>query len=134
MSRPTKLTEELSEKLCSYIEQGNTVRRACALCRIAESTFYEWVARGKKARTGKFRAFYEAVTAAEHRFIAFHQAIINQSAKKGDWRASAWTLARRARGGYGDGPQQPEQAKSWYERMMEEAHGDASGSSKEMER
>lgn len=133
MSRPTKLTDELSGKICSYIEQGNTYRRACALCRVAESTFYDWVTKGKETRTGKYRDFYEAVKAAENRFIAFHQAVINQSAKKGDWRASAWTLARKARGEYGDHPPTPDSAKTWYERIVEESDGEAPGVAEPME-
>ena len=56
---------------------------------------------------------------AEQRFIAFHQAVINNSAKKGDWRASAWTLARRARGEYGDQPPPQETGKTWFEQIME---------------
>jgi len=100
--RKTKLTSELQEKICKYIENGHTVEQACALVGIAEPTYYRWLRRGKESKTGKFREFLEAVKSAEKIAESKYLAIITRAAVgdpekkvKGDWKAAAWYLERR---------------------------------------
>ena len=50
MARPTLLTPELQEALCGHLAQGAHVKTACEAVGISERTYYDWRARGKKAR------------------------------------------------------------------------------------
>ena len=50
MGRPLLLTPELQEALCGYLAQGAHVKTACEAVGISETTYYDWQARGKKAR------------------------------------------------------------------------------------
>ena len=44
------LTPELREELCAHLAQGAHVKTACEAVGISETTYYDWQARGKKAR------------------------------------------------------------------------------------
>ena len=50
MGRTTKLTPELREALCAHLANGAHVKTACEAVGISEATYYDWKARGKKAR------------------------------------------------------------------------------------
>ena len=50
MARPLLLTPELQEALCGHLAQGAHVKTACESVGISERTYYDWKARGKKAR------------------------------------------------------------------------------------
>lgn len=65
MARPTKLTPELQERLTEAIRAGNYYEAACGYAGIHYSTFRRWMDTGERAKSGKFREFYEAVTRAE---------------------------------------------------------------------
>lgn len=100
--RKSKLTPELQERICNYIENGYTVEQACALSGIGETTYYRWLQTGRKAKTGKYREFWEAVKKAEKIAESKYLAIITRAAVgdpekkvKGDWKAAAWYLERR---------------------------------------
>ena len=41
--RNSKLTPELTTRLCNYLRQGNYVKTACKMCGLGESTFYKWM-------------------------------------------------------------------------------------------
>ncbi len=50
MGRPTLLTPELREALCGHLAQGAHVKTACQAVLISERSYYDWKARGKRAR------------------------------------------------------------------------------------
>ena len=50
MGRPTLLTPELRETLCGHLAQGAHVKTACQAVGISERSYYDWKARGKRAR------------------------------------------------------------------------------------
>lgn len=66
MGRPSKLTPEVQERICSAIRAGNYYEAACAYAGIHYSTFRKWMQKGETAKSGKFREFFEAVTRAEY--------------------------------------------------------------------
>ena len=66
MGRPSKLTPEVQERICQAIRAGNYYEAACAYAGIHYSTFRKWMIKGEKAKSGKYREFFEAVTRAEH--------------------------------------------------------------------
>ncbi len=65
MARPSKLTPEVQKRLVEAIKAGNYYEAACGFAGIGYSTFRRWMIRGEKAKSGKYRQFWEAVTRAE---------------------------------------------------------------------
>ena len=89
-----KLTEERKGILCQAIEEGCTYKLAAAAAGISESTLYNWLSAGRKARAGKQRELLEAMKKAEQRRAQLLLSRINQHSNK-DWKAAAWLLERR---------------------------------------
>ena len=94
MARPSKLTPEVTKRLTEAIRAGNYYEAACAYAGIAYSTFREWMVKGEKAKSGKYREFMEAVKKAEHeaevRMVAMWQKHMPDN-----WQAIATFLERR---------------------------------------
>lgn len=94
MGRPSKLTPEVQEKICNAIRAGNYYEAACAYAGIDYSTFRRWMVQGEKAKSGKYREFYEAVKKAEYeaeiRLVAMWQKHMPDN-----WQAIATFLERR---------------------------------------
>ncbi len=65
MARPSKLTPEVQHRLTEAIRAGNYYEAACGFAGIHYSTFRNWMIRGEKAKSGKYKKFFEAVTRAE---------------------------------------------------------------------
>ena len=94
MGRRSKLTPEVQEKICEYVRQGLTYEIAARAAGISESTFYRWRERGERARSGKFREFWEALKRAE---AEAEQRLVERilAASSDTWQAAAWMLERR---------------------------------------
>ena len=94
MGRPSELTPEVQEKICNAIRAGNYYEAACAYAGIGYSTFREWMVKGEKAKSGKYREFAETVKRAEHeaevRMVAMWQKHMPEN-----WQAIATFLERR---------------------------------------
>jgi hypothetical protein len=58
--RPSKLTPEIQDRICASLRAGNYACVAARLAGIAESTFYDWLEQGKRARSGRFSEFSES--------------------------------------------------------------------------
>ncbi|HLN31693.1 MAG TPA: hypothetical protein VK395_28390 [Gemmataceae bacterium] len=117
--RRTKLTPQLLAEITKRIAAGNDPAVAAQSAGIANSTFYRWLARGRRARRGQFRAFYEAIRKAESDAEVQDLAIIRQAMLGGqvlervtrtkrdgtkevvekfaraDWTAAAWHAERK---------------------------------------
>ena len=83
------------DKLCSALLAGNTIRNACVMARLDDSTFFRYMAEAKDAEEGSpLKSFdarvKEAMATAEHRNVM----VIQQAAPK-NWTAAAWFLERR---------------------------------------
>jgi transposase len=94
VARPTRLTDEVQERLVQLIEAGNTATVAAVSLGIGESTYYEWMRRGRKEKRGQFRRFYNAVKVARARGEIRLNSLLSLAAEK-DWRAAAFYLERR---------------------------------------
>jgi transposase len=104
--RPTKLTQDIQDKITLCIRGGNYAETAAAYAGIHKSTFYDWLKRGEreiqrllndpKAKPRKAEASFvefsdaveKAMTEAEMRDVA-----VIMAAR--DWKAAAWHLERR---------------------------------------
>lgn len=94
MGRPSKLTPELQERIVQAIRAGNYIETAAAYAGIAKSTLYDWLKRGARAKTGKYRAFSDAVQRALAEAEVRDVAIIGKAAQE-QWQAAAWRLERK---------------------------------------
>ena len=93
--RPSKLTDELTEKLCYYISQGNYFDTACKLVGVSFSTFRSWIVKGEEESKGRFFEFSEAIKRAEAEAEAKRVELILKAGKYQDWKANAWYLERK---------------------------------------
>ena len=100
MSRPTKLTPELQGSFLDGLALGLTHKLAAQRAGLGESTFYQWIAKGKEASSGLYRDFADEVMRAEGEAAGrlLGQITLHASA---DWRAAAWILERRHPDDYG---------------------------------
>lgn len=106
MSRPTKLTKELQQKIISALTAGNYQDTAAAYAGISTSCFYNWLERGKKERdrlaAGEkakkteqiFLEFVDAIESARAQAEVRSVALIQKAANDGTWQAAAWYLER----------------------------------------
>src|SRR5262249_43526879 len=92
--RPSKLTPELQEAICKSIREGNCLSTACRCARISYRTFRNWMVKGRKAKKGQFRQFFQAIDQAEAESEA---AAVKawQSQIPRNWQAAMHWLARR---------------------------------------
>lgn len=96
MSRPTKLTPELLERVILAIRAGNYAKTACEMVGIGETTFYRWMEDGAKDDAKPlFREFRESIKRAEAEAEVRSVALIRQAADGGTWQAAAWYLERK---------------------------------------
>ena len=100
-----KFTEELCETIYELVSKGFTYKDICAVCDISEPTFYGWIKRGEKAKSGKYKAFViELGKAKAERKNNLVDKLIEKTEAKDDWKGYAWLLER----GYGDEFARPE--------------------------
>jgi transposase len=108
MGRPSKLTDELSERLVRAIRAGNFPDVAARHAGIHPATYHRWMERGAPGRDAAadapFRRFRSEVERALADAEAAQVGLILQAARAGRWQAAAWLLERRfpARWGRGE--------------------------------
>lgn len=114
MARPTKLTPVVREKIVLAVAGGSSYRAAALYAGVADSTFREWLARGRVARldrgAGKPRRTQRAAKRdrREAPYVELLQSVEEAGARaevraagllakaaETDWRAAAWFLERR---------------------------------------
>lgn len=90
----TKLTEEKIQLASKLIGAGNTVKTIYGALDISKQTWYNWLDKGEKAKSGLYRKLYEEVEKAESKAESRYVTIIAQAAEK-EWQAAAWWLERK---------------------------------------
>ena len=99
MGRPSKLTPERHKKIVALIEDGNYPETAAGACGVSRTAFYDWMAKGKEAKSGRYKDFADDVQRAREAAEAdLIQTIRRASAD--DWRAASWMLERTRKGKY----------------------------------
>ena len=88
-----KLTNKLCDEICNDIKAGVPIKHAAISHGITEVTFYNWYNKGKKAKKGKFRDFYNYVEEAKSIAITLRERRIYK-AGQANWQADAWWLER----------------------------------------
>ena len=98
IGRPTKLTPQLQEKICSYIAQGNYLVTACNAVGIDYLTYNNWTKWAEEQADnggGIYLDFLHATKRAEAQAEASRVARIEASGKTGNWLADMTHLERR---------------------------------------
>lgn len=95
MARRTKLTPEVTRLFVQALKMSMTIDLASKYAGITNSTFYNWIDRGKREGEGVYFEFLETVNKAIAESALINMEIIQQAAKEGTWQASAWIMERR---------------------------------------
>jgi hypothetical protein len=96
MARPTKLTSEIVDKICTAIRAGNYAKIAAGMAGISESTYYSWLEQAKKPDAEpEFLEFLESIERAEADAEVAAVIRIRQAADNGTWQAAGWLLERK---------------------------------------
>ncbi len=95
--RPSKFDPERARKMIELVRCGTPVEAAAAASRIHRATYYRWMERGAKQRSGELRDFYDEVTQAKGEFEARHIMLIAKEAVH-NWRASAFLVTHSSSG------------------------------------
>ena len=125
VSRPSRLTVEVTDTLAAGLADGLYLDDAARLAGIAPSTLYGWLRRGRDAEAQRDaggelppadRPFVELLESVERaRASAKRDALgtIRAAAHNGSWQAAAWYLERTAPDKYGrtPGPRHPMNAE-----------------------
>jgi len=74
---------------------GNESSVVAACAGIHRDTFYAWLERGQKAKTGPYSDFSDAIQKAQADAETRNVALIAKAAKDGTWTAAAWWLERK---------------------------------------
>ena len=97
--RKPKLTEELVNNLCRYVENGASYKDACIAVGIGETAFYRWLddadSDDEKIKYKDLKVkLRDSLKKANAKFKSYHLANITRLSN-GDWKASAWILERK---------------------------------------
>jgi len=65
MPRPSKLTPKLQDKVVAAVRAGSSPEGAAQYAGIDRSTFYRWMERGRRTRTGPYKKFRDAIDKAK---------------------------------------------------------------------
>lgn len=107
--RPSKISPEITAKICDMLRAGNYLETAAAYAGVNKTTLYDWMKRGARELERVENAGLSAkVRKKEQPYVDFSNAltralaeaevrdlIIISNAAKNDWRAAAWKLERR---------------------------------------
>lgn len=88
-----KINDKLTKKICNDIKAGVPILHACIAHGISKSSFYNWYDKGKNAKTGQFRDFYDSVNEAKSVAVALRARRIYKAGET-IWQADAWWLER----------------------------------------
>jgi transposase len=92
--RPTKLNDEVKDKLVAAIAQGNYYEAACGYVGIDYRTFRNWMTEGEQATDGIYFQFFHAIKKAEaHAELKMVQEW--QKHTPNNWQAIATFMERR---------------------------------------
>ncbi|MCS1351159.1 hypothetical protein [Mechercharimyces sp. CAU 1602] len=94
MARPTKLTPDVQQKILDAIRLGNYLETAAAYAGISKSTLYDWLRRGEREKSGRYKEFSDAVEKHLAEVEVRDLAVITRAAQE-NWRAAAWRLERK---------------------------------------
>jgi hypothetical protein len=103
--RPTDCTPETIKKIADLISVGNYATVAARVAGIADSTYYDWLKRGRNGEY-PFSEFSDAIKKAEADSETYRVSRIVQASAE-HWQAAAWLLERKIPERWGRRDRQP---------------------------
>ncbi len=98
------MDQKIAKDITALIEAGHFAVVAAVASGISESTFYRWMERGREAKSGQYREFWELVgkakALAETRYLEVVRLVSNDERHKNRLKAATWWLERRHAGKY----------------------------------
>lgn len=98
MARPTKLTTEKIEQICTWLHAGYFVEDAARMAKISKATFYNWMDKAKEDRDAEVESIYteflDAIEQARAEAEGIFLSSIRNAATRGVWQAAAWWMER----------------------------------------
>ncbi len=95
MARPSKLTQEVQEKIMQAVQAGNYLDTAANYAGVDGSTMRRWVQKGEAPNAPEpYRTFCTSLKSARAAAEVRSVALIQQAAGGGTWQAAAWYLER----------------------------------------
>ena len=106
--RPSRLTAEMQESICTALRAGNYMETAAAMNGVSKVSIYSWLKRGARERDrlatssrqkastseAQYLAFLNAVEKAQAQSESRDVALIGRAAET-QWQAAAWRLERK---------------------------------------
>ena len=89
---PSKLTPEVTEKVCEAARLGLKWASCARYAGIAPRTLVGWMELGREQKKGQFFHFLRTIEAARAEGEMHHAKVILSAAAKGDWKASETAL------------------------------------------
>jgi len=97
--RPTKLTDELAQRIVAAVRAGSYLEEAAASVGVHRDTLFAWLADGRAGKSEMHTAFSDAVERARAEDAVRDVALITKAATMPageiDWRAAAWKRERK---------------------------------------
>ncbi len=91
----TKLNDERSRIICDSVRQGLSVGVACTRAGIDRKTLYNWLAKGRRAKRGRFADFYRAYRDAEAQFEALATMVVRDGMVGGFFKVPVFDADRK---------------------------------------
>ena len=101
MTRPSKLTTEIKQQIGESVALGMTDALAAASAGITYQSFNNWMAKGKKAKSGEYFAFYNHIQKCNSDAALKCLQRLKDAVDAGDCRVCMWILERRFLESYG---------------------------------
>ena len=94
MGRKTKLTSELTSKICELLEKGMPIKFTCGAVGIDDATFYGWMQKGEKGNK-EYLEFFSRVNQSKAKAVEKYLDRLDTYAANGSVYATTWFLERR---------------------------------------
>jgi transposase len=85
---------EVRKAICDALNAGGFLETAITFAGVPKSTFYDWMKKGAKDKSGVYKEFSDAIKRATATAETRYLALIG-TASKNQWQAAAWILERR---------------------------------------
>ena len=95
MGRKSKFTDKYKRKILEATSLGCTRAIACKYAGMSESVLYDWLARGRQAKSGAYCDFYGEFARAEAMSAIRSLSCLHNAMSEGDVRAAMFLLERR---------------------------------------
>jgi hypothetical protein len=96
--RPTKLNDELTNRIVEFIQQGCNQKTACNLAGVPYSCFNEWKQKGNEGNE-PYATFFSVISRArdEHKHLLINLVMAGARGllpRPADWKAASWLLSK----------------------------------------